>query len=145
MRKFILIILAAIAAITFSAAHTAYSLENSDHNCSKCHQITNADATTLLKEIIPDAKILEIRPALVKGLWEIAVETKGQKGIVYVDFSRKNIISGSILDIKTKANLTQERSSEINKVDVSQIPLDDALVMGNKDAKHRVIVFDDPD
>lgn len=145
MLKFILIILAAIATITFSAAHTTYSLENSDHNCSKCHQITNADATTLLKEIIPDVKILEIGPALVKGLWEIAIETRGQKGIVYIDFSRNNIISGSILDIKTKANLTQERSSELNKVDVSQIPLDDALVMGDKDAKHRVIVFDDPD
>jgi len=145
MRKFILIILAAIATITFSAARTTYSLDNCDHNCSKCHQITDADATTLLKEIIPDVKILEIRPALVKGLWEIAIESRGQKGIVYVDFSRKNIISGSILDIKTKANLTQERSSELNKVDVSQIPLDDALVLGDKDAKYRVIVFDDPD
>ena len=99
----------------------------------------------MLKEIIPDAKVLDARPSPVKGIWEIAIETKGQKGIVYVDFSKKYIVSGSVLDIKTKANLTQERFAEINKVDVSQIPLDDALVMGNKEAKHRVIVFDDPD
>ena len=90
-------------------------------------------------------KVLEVRPAQVKGLFEVAVESKGQKGILYVDSSKKYIISGSILDVKTKTNFTQERYSDINKVDVSKIPLDDALVMGDKDAKYRVIVFDDPD
>jgi thiol:disulfide interchange protein DsbC len=90
-------------------------------------------------------KILEIRPSEVKGLWEIDLESKGQKGIIYVDFSKKYVVSGSIIDIKTKANVTQDRFSSINKVDISQIPLDDALVMGDKEAKYRVIVFDDPD
>ena len=52
---------------------------------------------------------------------------------------------GALVDIKTKANLTQERFNEINKTDVSLIPLDDALVMGDKDAKNRIIVFTDPD
>ncbi|EFK96358.1 Protein disulfide-isomerase [sediment metagenome] len=96
----------------------------------------------------PDVKILEIRPIPLKGLWEIAVESKGQKVITYVDFSKKYLISGALVDIKTKANLTQERFNEINKIskmDVSQIPLDDAIIMGEKDAKLRVIVFTDPD
>jgi thiol:disulfide interchange protein DsbC len=65
--------------------------------------------------------------------------------VVYVDFSKKYLISGALVDIKTKANLTQERFNEINKTDVSLIPLDDALVMGDIDAKKRVIVFTDPD
>lgn len=145
MRKFLLITFAVIAVLVLSTVHTTHSGETTDHNCSKCHQITNADASALLRDIIPELKILEIRQATIKGLWEIAIETRGQKGIVYVDYSKKNIISGSVIDIETKTNLTQERSIEINKVDVSAIPLDDALVMGEKDAKHRVIVFDDPD
>ncbi len=33
----------------------------------------------------------------------------------------------------------------MNKVDVTQIPLDDALVMGDPKARFRAIVFDDPD
>jgi thiol:disulfide interchange protein DsbC len=111
----------------------------------QCHKISNEEAVNLLKENIPDVKVLEIRSAQVKGLWEFTLETKGQKGIAYIDFSKQYIISGSIFDIKTKSNLTQERFSEINKVDVSQIPLDDALVLGDKDAKYRVFVFSDPD
>jgi thiol:disulfide interchange protein DsbC len=145
MRKFVLIFFVVISITSFLAIRNTYSVETCDHNCTKCHKITNDEILNLLKEIIPDAKVLEARPSPVKGIWEIAIETKGQKGIVYFDFSKKYIVSGSVLNIETKANLTQERFAEINKVDVSQIPLDDALVMGNKDAKHRVIVFDDPD
>jgi thiol:disulfide interchange protein DsbC len=115
------------------------------HDCTQCHRITKDEAANVLKDIAPDIKILEIRPIPLKGLWEIAAEGKGQKVVLYVDFSKKYLISGNLVDIKTKANLTQERSSEINKTDVSQIPLDDALVMGDKDAKSRVIVFTDPD
>ena len=81
----------------------------------------------------------------VKGLWEVDIDAAGKKGPLYVDFSKKYLISGAVVSIKDKKNLTQERLTELNKVDVSKIPLDDALVMGDKDAKHRVIVFDDPD
>ncbi len=140
MRKFILIFFVVIAAITLSIVPCVFGEEE-----QSAQILIKEDATNLLKEIIPDVKIIEIRPAQVKGLWEIAVESKGQKGIVYIDSSKKYLVSGSIVDLKTKANLTQERSIELNKVDVSLIPLDDALVMGDKDAKYRVIVFDDPD
>ena len=52
---------------------------------------------------------------------------------------------GSMVSIKEKKNLTQERFTELNKIDVSQIPLEDALVMGDPKAKIRIIAFDDPD
>ncbi|NWF76690.1 MAG: DsbC family protein [Nitrospirae bacterium] len=145
MRKYILIILILFSLSTFFICKEIYSTERVDHECIKCHQITNEEATNLLKEIIPDIRILEIRNAAIKGLWEVSVERGGQKGVVYIDFSKNLLISGSILNVKTKTNLTQERLLEINKVDISKIPLDDALVMGEKDAKHRVIVFTDPD
>jgi thiol:disulfide interchange protein DsbC len=144
MRKFIVLSLITMSVITFAIVRTSFSADKCDHNCMQCHKISNEDAVNLIKENVPDVKVLEIRPAEVKGLWEFTIETKGQKGIVYVDFSKKYVISGSIFDIKNKSNLTQERFSEINKVDVSQIPLNDALVLGDKDAKFRVIVFDDP-
>jgi thiol:disulfide interchange protein DsbC len=145
MRKLILIFFAVIFLTGLVIVNNTYSIETCDHNCTKCHQITNDEILNLFKELIPDAKVLDVRPSFVKGIWEIAIETKGQKGIVYVDFSKKYIVSGAMFNVKTKANLTQERLIEINKVDVSQIPLNDALVMGNKEARHRVIVFDDPD
>jgi thiol:disulfide interchange protein DsbC len=136
MRKFLIVLLAAITIIALNIPD-AFGIEESA-------KLTNEDAQNVLKEAIPDVKIIDVRPAQIKGLWEIAIETKGKKGILYLDFSKNYAIFGSILDLKTKANLTQERYIEINKVDVSKIPLDDALVMGDKDAKYRVIVFDDP-
>jgi thiol:disulfide interchange protein DsbC len=144
MRKFILFPLMLMGVIILATVHTSFSADKCDHNCLQCHKISNEEAVNLLKENIPDVKVLEIRPAQVKGLWEFTIETNGHKGIAYIDFSKKYIISGSVFDIKDKTNLTQERFAEINKVEFSQIPLDDALVMGDKDAKYRVIVFDDP-
>ena len=107
--------------------------------------ITPAEALNALKDIIPEVKVLEVHATPIQGLFEVAIESKGKKGIIYLDSSGKYLISGSIIDIATKQNLTQERSAEINKVNVAEIPLDDALVMGSKDAKKKVIVFTDPD
>jgi thiol:disulfide interchange protein DsbC len=145
MRKFIFIILAIVPTICFISLPSVFGAAPAGHDCTQCHKITNDEAITILKDIAPDIKILEIRPIPLKGLWEIAAEGKGQKAVFYVDFSKKYLISGNLVDIKTKASLTQERVNEINKTDVSLIPLDDALVMGDKNAKNRVIVFTDPD
>ncbi len=145
MRKFILIFFVVIYITSLLFIRNTHSIDKCEPDCTKCHQATKDEMLNLIKEGIPDVKIIEVRSSPVKGLWEIAVESRGQKGIVYIDSSKKYLISGSIVDLKTKANLTQERSIELNKVDVSLIPLDDALVMGDKDAKYRVIVFDDPD
>jgi thiol:disulfide interchange protein DsbC len=116
-----------------------------NHDCIKCHKITNEEAAGLLKDFAPDIKMIETRALPAKGLWELTVEAKGQKAIVYIDFSKQYFFYGSLIDIKTKTNLTQNRLAEMNKIEVSQIPLDDALLMGEKDAKYQVIVFTDPD
>lgn len=145
MQKFILTFFVVISITIFLLTHNTYSIENCDHNCSKCHKITNEEALNLLKEGVPDVKVLEVGPAAVKGLWEIAIESRGQKGIAYVDFSKKYVVSGSILNLKTKTNLTGEKLYNLNKIDTSEIPLDNALLMGDKDASKKVIIFTDPE
>jgi thiol:disulfide interchange protein DsbC len=107
--------------------------------------ITPEKAAEILKEAIPDVKVLETRQAPVKGLTEVTVESKGQKGLLYLDSSGEHLISGSIVQIKGKRNLTQERFAELTKVNVSEIPLKDAIAMGDKKAPKKVIVFTDPD
>jgi thiol:disulfide interchange protein DsbC len=69
----------------------------------------------------------------------------GRKGLIYVDLSKKYLILGSMISIKERKNLTQERFTELSKIDVSQTPLDDGLVMGDQKARIRIIAFDDPD
>jgi len=143
MRKYALLFI--IIFIVLSVYEMAYAFVQGNQDCIKCHTLSNETATKTLSEMVPNVKILDIQPSAVKGLWEISLESAGKKGIVYVDYSGKHLFSGNLFVIKTKTNLTQERSQEINKVDVSQIPLKDALVMGDKNAKYKVIVFDDPD
>jgi len=107
--------------------------------------MTKDRAKLLLSGLDPHIKIISLEKANVKGLWEVVIETRGKKGIVYLDESGRNLILGSIIDLITRTNITKEKMDEINRVDVSQIPLDDAVVMGDRKAKHKVIVFDDPD
>ncbi|GBD99274.1 hypothetical protein BMS3Abin07_01309 [bacterium BMS3Abin07] len=116
-----------------------------EEDCLKCHKLNKADAEKVLKPILPDVKVDSVRMSPAKGLWEVALKTRGKKGIAYVDFSLQNIIVGNIIRIKTKVNLTQTRMMEISKVDVSRINLDNALLYGSKKAAHKVIVFADPD
>lgn len=123
----------------------SYSFSETEKDLSESLSLSVDEASALLKGLDPNIKVIAVKKSSVEGLWEVDVESGGRKLPVYVDFSKKHLISGSIIDIKEKKNLTQERLSEINKVDVSQIPLDDAVVMGDKNAKHRVIVFDDPE
>ncbi|MEW6570239.1 MAG: DsbC family protein [Nitrospirota bacterium] len=145
MRKFVLIVLISLLAVIPFFVHAALSVERCDHDCMKCHQLSNNGAVNLLKDAVAGVKVLEIKPGPVKGLWEIAAEANGRKALYYVDFSKKFIVVGNVFDLKTKTNLTQERFLALNKVDVSLIPLDDAIVIGDKQAKKRIIVFTDPD
>jgi thiol:disulfide interchange protein DsbC len=145
MRKYISGLIILIPLLTIFIFSNTYCSNASDQKTASCNQIKKDDLLPLLKNLAPDIKILDIGTAPIGGLCEVPIETNGRKGILYTDPSTKYIISGSIIEIATKTNLTQERLIDLNKVDFSQIPLDNALLMGNKDAKHRVIVFSDPD
>jgi len=145
MRKYISGLLILIPLFTIFIFSNTYCSNASDQKSSSCSKIKKDDLLPLLKNLAPDIEILEIGTAPIEGLCEVAIETKGRKGILYTDPATKYIISGSILEIATKTNLTQERLIALNKVDVSQLPLDNAILMGDKEAKNRVIVFTDPD
>ncbi len=116
-----------------------------ERDCQKCHQMTLEEATAIVKQLNPEIDVLDVQLGPVGGLWEVIIKARGKRGIAYVDFSKQHIITGSIIKVKTKENLTGRKLYELSKVDISEIPLDEALVMGKPDAKYRVIVFDDPD
>ncbi len=136
-----------LSLILFCALVPAISsaFETKGQDCSKCHTFNKNEAKDLLKTFVPDVNVLEVRISPVKALWEVDFESRGKKVLAYVDFSKQYVISGQILSVGQKRNLTQERIEEMNKVDVSKIPLDDALIMGDPKARIRIIAFDDPD
>jgi thiol:disulfide interchange protein DsbC len=143
MRRLLFIL--CIAALVISARGNASAFDKCGQECEKCHTLNVDQAKEVFKELGPNIDILGVQPGPIKGLWEVDIESGGRKNVVYLDFSKKKVIAGNIIDVKTKTSYTQESLQKINKVDVSSIPLDNSVVIGDKDAKYKIIVFDDPE
>jgi thiol:disulfide interchange protein DsbC len=143
MRRFFFICF--IAALVISARGHASAFDKCGQACDKCHTLSVDQAKELFKQLGPNIDILGVHAGPIKGLWEVDIDAGGRKSVVYVDFSKKKVIAGNIVDIKTKTSYTQESLQKINKVDFASIPLGNSVVMGDKDAKYKIIVFDDPE
>ncbi len=147
MIRFASVIAAVILFFNAVPAHT-FSASGCDGDCRKCHSITTEDVMGMLKKMKSNAKIAGIQMSPVKGLWEVTLDDMGTKRIFYTDFSKKFFIAGPIVAFDNGANKSQESINTIQtnrKVDVSGIPVGNALVLGVRSAHKKVIVFTDPD
>lgn len=126
-----------------------YAFSGCEEGCQKCHTITDAEINVILKKIkATDAKIVKTQMSPVKGLWEVAIDLKGKRDVLYVDFSKKFMVKGDLVEVNAALNKTKERIDELNRdrrIDLSGIPIKDALILGSSRAEKRVIVFTDPD
>lgn len=119
--------------------------------CAECHKITKEEAGKLLFAEKFKVTVKDVRESAVKGIWEVAFSREGQEGIgvVYIDFGKKFFIEGA--QITPLENLEKASAPPVQKplgsekVDVKKIPLDMAVVFGDKKAAHKIIIFDDPD
>jgi len=111
--------------------------------CADCHSISKQETEQLLGNLVD--KVDRVEFAEVPGMWVAEVEKDNNKLPVYIDFSKKYLISGNVIRLADNTNVTRERAEQMHVVDVNQIPLADALVLGNPAAKQKVIVFTDPE
>ncbi|MBE0595939.1 MAG: DsbC family protein [Desulfuromonadales bacterium] len=114
-----------------------------EKKCSSCHQLSVQEAGELLKGGVD--RVLRVEQAEVPALWAVEVIKSNQKFLMYIDYSKKYIFNGSIIRLADHQNITSRRLAELNKVDVSKIPLGDALLLGDAKARTKVIVFTDPE
>lgn len=142
-RSFLTMSLAGILFLSaVPAAHPFTGEGCSSGACTDCHSLSRDEAVKMLGGNVDN--VLSVVSSPVNGLWEVDVEKAGQRWPLYVDFSKQYVIAGQIIQLSTKKNLTGNRMLSMNRIDVSQIPLPGAIVVGKKDAKHRIVVFDDP-
>ena len=111
--------------------------------CTECHTLSPAEAKEALGKFVD--KVVGVVPGPFPGTWEVDVEKDGKKYPLYLDYSGKYLFNGQVIRMSDMENLTGLRYIDLNRIDVSAIPLADAVVIGNPEAKHKVIVFDDPD
>ena len=95
-----------------------------------------------LMERIPQLpKIEEITRAPMTGLYEVRVE--GDE-IYYTDAEGNYLIQGSLIDTKTRRNLTEERVDKLTAVDFQSLPFKDAITLVRGSGKRQLAIFEDP-
>lgn len=141
-------VIVAVCSLFFTAA-SIDAFSGCEEDCQKCHSITNDEIGLIMKKLkVPEAKVLKTQMSPIKGLWEVAFEYKGQRDVLYVDFSKKFMVKGAVVEVDAALNRTKERIDELNKdrrINPASISLKDALVLGSNAAPKKVIVFTDPD
>jgi thiol:disulfide interchange protein DsbC len=113
------------------------------HNCNSCHKFDEAKFKDLMGA--PQLKVVSYE--MVDGLWQVLYEAApGQHNVIYVSPKFDSVFYGQIL-AKNGRNLTREYMlAHAPQIDTTGIPVRDAIfVMGNREAKNKIFVFDDPE
>ena len=102
-------------------------------------------ALPVVKSVFPpQVQLLEARD--IGSLYEIvASEPARGKQIYYVTKDGQYLLAGANLISKDKVNLTQARYEEVTRVDVSKLPLKDAVQIKKGNGAKKLIMFYDVD
>jgi thiol:disulfide interchange protein DsbC len=106
---------------------------------------TLADESSIRKsltEAFRGANIKSVSPTPMKGIWEVIA---ANNEVVFTDDDGHYMISGEMVDIKEKRNLTQERLEKLSVIKFDDLPLNDAIKTVRGNGARKVAVFADPD
>ena len=119
--------LAALAALLFCGALSAQEA---------------AIRKTLAERLPQLPKIDEITRSPIAGLYEVRY---GGTHLLYSDEKGDFImVNGSMVDTKTRVDLTEARLDKLTAVDFEKLPLKDAMVVRQGNGSRRLAVFADP-
>ncbi len=85
-------------------------------------------------------KIMQVNKAPVPGLYEVVTG----EHLFYTDEKAQYVIDGSIYELRTMRNLTDERARKLFAVDFSTLPFDAAIKQVKGDGKRKLFIFTDP-
>jgi len=94
-----------------------------------------------LKALYPSTRITAVRQSEVAGLFEV---TMG-RNVAFTDGSGRYFVFGHLFDMREQKDLTAQRLSDINRIDFTQLPLQDAIKTVRGDGSRKLAVFSDPD
>ena len=137
----ILIFLDLVLSVTIAAAFQAGpgSAGCAAGECRDCHDLSRKEVANLLKK--KESEILTVDLSEVPGLWEVDITQEGKTYALLIDFSKEFVIQGQVFRLKAPS---EKKGPQAKIVDISKIPLDDALLIGKANAPRKIIVFDDP-
>lgn len=93
----------------------------------------------------PDVKVKSVASTPIPEIYEVVVGEAPMQDVVYTDATVAHLLVGNLIDTKSKASLTEKRMTELNKPDLKQFPLQNALKDVRGNGQRQLIVFSDPD
>ena len=93
-----------------------------------------------LNKKFPEAPVDTVRKVPYGNLYEVA--SGGE--IFYTDDKTSFLFLGSIVDTKTKENVTELRTRQLNAVKFENLPLESAIKIKRGNGSRRVAIFEDP-
>jgi thiol:disulfide interchange protein DsbC len=85
-------------------------------------------------------KIDEVMKTSIPGIYELRIGND----ILYTDEQGNHLIQGSVLDTRTRTDLTQARINKLTAIDFASLPLKDAIVWKQGSGARKLVVFADP-
>jgi len=82
----------------------------------------------------------EVSKTPIPGLYELRIGTD----VLYSDEQGQYIVQGSLIDTKTRANLTEARIAKLTQIDFASLPLKDAILIKQGSGSRKLVVFGDP-
>ncbi|WP_394779663.1 DsbC family protein [Undibacterium sp.] len=131
MLKKIASILIAITSMAFAAGSIAAAVTPAE----------TAKVIARVQQLSPGVKVDSVSKVDQSDLYEVVVG----RNVIYVDGSMRYVMEGNLVDIDKKANLTEARVEQLNRIDFSTLPTRDAIVTVKGNGKRKLAVFSDPD
>jgi thiol:disulfide interchange protein DsbC len=104
-------------------------------------QANEAVIRKALTQQFPGASISSVSKTPYSGLFEVYLD--GQ--LIYTDAKAQYVFAGDIIDLKSRANLTQARLNKLQAVNWDSLPLNNALKTVKGKGERRLVVFSDVD
>ncbi len=96
----------------------------------------------LVEQRIPGMEVRQVtRTDIAGGLYEVLVDDR----IVYVDPSVTYLFMGSIYDLSSKLNLTDERFRKLNRIAFDSLPFEQSFKRVRGDGSRKIAMFSDAD
>lgn len=104
-------------------------------------QADEASVKKILDERLPDLPVQQVKKAPASGWYEVF---SGDK-LFYVDEKVDFVFVGSMIDARSKRNLTEERIRDLMRVKFDALPVADAIKIVKGDGSRKIAAFEDPD
>ena len=133
-------LIACLAALPASASAQDKVLSTAGNDPDGARVVSTEQVRKGFEQRFPGLGITEVSPTPFAGLFEVRIGTD----LLYVDGEVNYVLQGSLIDAKSRSDLTAQRIAKLSEVEFEALPLHDAIEQVKGDGSRRIAVFEDP-